>query len=108
MKRIVSFATFLLTTLVTSAAFAQGWGGQGGGGSSDKAWYAFAAALAIGLPALGGALGQARASAAALESIGRNPNAADKIFTPMLLGLALIESLVIYGLIIAILLQNRL
>ena len=38
---------------------------------------------------------------AALEGIARNPGAADKIFTPMILGLALIESLVIYALVIA-------
>ena len=108
MKKIVSMLTFASTWLMASSAFAQNWGGGGaGGGQTDKAWYALGAALAIGLPALGGALGQGRAAASALESIGRNPNAADKVFVPMLLGLALIESLVIYGLIIAILLQGK-
>ncbi len=42
-----------------------------------------------------------RAAAAALEGIARNPGAADKLFVPMILGLALIESLVIYALIIS-------
>ena len=106
-KKLASMLTFASTWLVASSAFAQNWGGAGGGGQTDKAWYALGAALAIGLPALGGALGQGRAAASALESIGRNPNAADKVFVPMLLGLALIESLVIYGLIIAILLQGK-
>ena len=46
-------------------------------------------------------------AAAAMESIGRNPNAADKIFTPMLLGLAFIEALAIYALIIAFILQGK-
>ncbi len=59
------------------------------------------AALAIGLAALGGSLGQAKVGAAALEGIARNPSAQDKIFVPMVIGLALIESLVIYALIIA-------
>ena len=69
----------------------------------DK-WLGLAAALAIGLSALGGALGQGRAASTALDGIARNPGAADKLFTPMILGLALIESLVIYSLIISIIL----
>ena len=72
-----------------------------------SAWIAMAAGLAIAIAAFGGALGQGRAAAAALEGIARNPGAADKLFTPMILGLALIESLVIYALIIAFLLQGK-
>ena len=68
---------------------------------------AIGAGLAIGVAALGGALGQGRATAAALEGIARNPNASDRIFTPMIIGLALIESLVIYGLVIAFILQAK-
>jgi F-type H+-transporting ATPase subunit c len=104
MKKIASLMTFASAWLLTSTAFAQNYGG---GGAGDKAWYALGAAIAIALPALGGALGQGRTAASALESIGRNPNAADKVFVPMLLGLALIESLAIYGFIIAILLQGK-
>lgn len=59
------------------------------------------AALAIGLAAFGGALGQARTAAAALEAIGRNPAAQNKVFVPMIIGLALIESLVLYAFVIA-------
>jgi F-type H+-transporting ATPase subunit c len=43
----------------------------------------------------------------ALEGIARNPNASGKIFTPMIIGLALIESLVIYALVIAFILQGK-
>ena len=68
---------------------------------------AFAAAVAIGLAALGGALGQGRAAASALEGIARNPDASAKIFTPLIISLALIESLVIYALVIAFLLQGK-
>lgn len=108
MKKIASLITFASAWLMSSAAMAQGWGGgAGGGGSTDKGMYAMAAALAIGLPALGGALAQGKTASMALESIGRNPNAADKVFVPMILGLALIESLVIYGFIIAILVQGK-
>ena len=67
----------------------------------------FSAALAISVAAFGGALGQGRAAAAALEGIARNPGAQNKIFTPMILALALIESLVIYALIIAFSLAGK-
>tara|TARA_R110002096_G_scaffold299503_6_gene494171 strand:- start:71283 stop:71630 length:348 start_codon:yes stop_codon:yes gene_type:complete len=74
---------------------------------SNGGWIAMACGLTIGLAALGGALGQGKTAAAALEGIARNPASADRIFTPMILGLALIESLVIYALIIAFLLQGK-
>ena len=68
---------------------------------------ALGAGLAISVAALGGGIGQGMAVRAALEGIARNPNASDKIFTPMIVGLALIESLVIYGLVIAFILQGK-
>src|SRR6185436_19442674 len=71
-------------------------------------WAALAAGLGIGIAAFGGALGQGRAAGAALEGIARNPSASDKIFTPMIIGLALIESLVIYSLVISFMLLGKL
>ena len=71
-------------------------------GSGSQGLLALGAGLAIGVAALGGALGQAKAAAAALDGIARNPAAQGKIFTPMIIGLALIESLVIYALIVAL------
>ena len=68
---------------------------------------AVGAGLGLGLAALGGSLGQGRAAAAALEGISRNPGASDKMFVPMIIGLALIESLVLYTFIIAIFLQAK-
>ena len=64
-----------------------------------------ASALAIAIAAFGGALAQGKAAAAALEGIARNPAAADKLFVPMIIGLALIESLVIYAFVIAFLIK---
>lgn len=64
------------------------------------------AGLAIGAAALGGALGQGRTASAALEGIARQPSAAARIQTPMILGLALIESLVLFAFVIAILLTT--
>ena len=68
---------------------------------------AIGAALAIGMAALGGTLAQGKAASAALEGIARNPEAQGKIFTPMLLGMALIESLVILGFVIAFMIQGK-
>lgn len=69
---------------------------------------AIGAALAIGMAALGGTLAQGKAASSALEGIARNPEAQGKIFTPMLLGMALIESLVILGFVIAFMIQGKL
>jgi F-type H+-transporting ATPase subunit c len=67
-----------------------------------------AAGFGIAIAAFGGALGQGKAAAAALEGIARNPGAAGKIQIPMIIGLALIESLVIYAFVIAIMLWLKL
>ena len=68
---------------------------------SGRGLIAVGAGLAIGAAAMGGALGQGKAVSAALDSIGRNPSASGKVFVPMILGLALIESLVILSFVIA-------
>lgn len=68
---------------------------------------ALSAAIVLGVAALGGALGQGKAASTALEGIARNPAASDKLFTPMIIALALIESLVIYALVIAFMLQGK-
>jgi F-type H+-transporting ATPase subunit c len=59
------------------------------------------AGLAIGLAVIGGAIGQGKAVAAMLESYGRNPSVGGKLLAPMLIGMALIESLVILAFVIA-------
>lgn len=75
--------------------------------SVNKGLIAIATGLAIALAAFGGALGQARAAAAALEGIARNPGARGQVFVPFILALALIESLVLYALIIAFVLSGK-
>ena len=98
---------FVAAFLVPLAAFAQEAGGRMGANRNDvKMWAGVAAGIAIGLGVLGGALGQGRAAAAALEGISRNPGAASRIQTPMILGLALIESLVLLSFVIAFFLQG--
>jgi F-type H+-transporting ATPase subunit c len=104
-KLFPPMAAFVLTALSSAAAFAQG---APAAADNSKGLIGIGAALAIGLAALGGGLGQGRAAAAALDGIARNPQASGKIFMPMIVGLALIESLVIYGLIIAFSLSGKL
>jgi F-type H+-transporting ATPase subunit c len=99
-----AFVTLLFAALGADVAFAQEHAASAGGSSS---MIALAAGIAIAGAAIGAALGQGRAVAAAMESIGRNPNAADRIQTPMILGLAFIEALAIYALVIAFLLQGK-
>ena len=64
-------------------------------------WGAIGAAFVLGIAAAAGAIGQSRAIAAACEGIARNPSAAGAIRLSMIIGLALIESLVIYALLLA-------
>lgn len=92
MSRFSTFFYFLAVTFVAFPAFAEG---------TLNPVSAIAAALSISVAAFGGALGQGRAAAAALEGIARNPGAKGEIFTPMILALALIESLVIYALLVS-------
>lgn len=97
------FAAFIVPVL----AFAQETGAKVGANGNDvKMWAALGAGFAIGLGVLGGALGQGRAASAALEGISRNPGAAPRIQTPMILGLALIESLVLLSFVIAFFLSG--
>jgi len=79
----------------------------GSDGGLGKLGLAIGAGLGIGIAAGIAGLGQGRATAAALSGIARNPGAASKIQTPMIIGLALIESLVIYALAITFLLQSK-
>ena len=105
-KLFIPLAAFVLTALSSAAAFAQGVAPVAA--DNSKGLIGIGAALAIGLAALGGGMGQGRAAAAALDGIARNPQASGKIFVPMIVALALIESLVIYGLRIAFQLAGKL
>jgi F-type H+-transporting ATPase subunit c len=88
-------------------ALAAAEGAAAGGDSQVKVAVAIAAAVAVAIAGFGAALGQGRVGAAAMESIGRNPNAADKLFLPLVLTLALLEALALYGFVIAIILTGR-
>ena len=112
MKKVLSTALLTLATLclLAPAALAAGAEALDAAGADNRftayAFLAIGSGIGMGIAALGGALAQGKAASAALEGIARNPGAADKLFTPMLLGLAFVESLVIFTFVIAFLLMN--
>jgi F-type H+-transporting ATPase subunit c len=61
---------------------------------------AIAIGIGFAIAVFGGAFGQSRIGAAAVEGAARNPGAAGRIQTMMILGLALIESLVLFALLV--------
>ena len=63
--------------------------------------------LAVAIAAFGSALGLSRAVAAAMEAMGRQPEAAGRIQTGMIIGCAFIEALTIYALLVVLLLQAK-
>lgn len=106
--RVAALVAFMCFALPLIAAAQEHEATAGDGGDYLKKFgLAIGAGLGLGLAAFGGGLGQGRTAAAALEGIARNPGAADKMFVPMIIGLALIESLVLYTFIIAIFLQAK-
>jgi F-type H+-transporting ATPase subunit c len=69
---------------------------------------ALAAGFGIAVAAFAGALGQGRAVASAMEGIARQPEAGGRIMTSLIIGLAFIESLVIYTLLLAFIVSGKL
>ena len=96
MNKKMIFMT-IAVLLMAASAFAQ----PAAPAPTGVRWNLVSAAFLLGIAAAAGAIGQGRGIAAACEGIARNPSAGGAIRTAMIIGLALIESLVIYALIIA-------
>jgi F-type H+-transporting ATPase subunit c len=73
-------------------------------GGAAAQWSIITAGFALAIAAAGGAVGQGRAVASATEAIARNPGAVGEIRGALILGLVLIESLVIYVLLVSLIL----
>lgn len=102
MNKVKMIVVFALLMLSATAVFAQDATAETAAAGGRVDWARpLAAAVVLGLAAAFGALGQGRAISAACEGIARNPGAAGPIRLAMLIGLALIESLVIYALVLA-------
>ena len=69
---------------------------------------AIATSFGVGIAALGCGIGQGIATKGALEGVARQPEAASRIMTMLIIGLALIESLTIYALVLGFMLFGKL
>lgn len=100
----MSAATIILGSAIPAlAADAAPEGGTG----LVKFALSIAAGFGLAIAAFGGALGQARAVAAAMEGIARNPGARAQMFIPLILGLVFMESLVLYMFVVSFFLIGK-
>ncbi|MGZ3692806.1 MAG: ATP synthase F0 subunit C [Bdellovibrionota bacterium] len=95
MKKLTYLAGGAVAFLAPALAFAEETAHTA---SEGRPYYAIAKGFAVGVAALGCALGQGKIVSAALEGIARNPGAREQIFTPMLLGVVFVETLLIFTL----------
>ncbi|MBI5892764.1 MAG: ATP synthase F0 subunit C [Deltaproteobacteria bacterium] len=109
MKKILlmTIAALLVFAGIVPMAFAEEAAKAVAGGGNNIPFFvaiAIAAGIGMGIGAFGTGIGQGNAVRGAVEGIARNPGASGKIMTAMLVGLAMIESLAIYVLVIALIL----
>ena len=103
-RLLLSLCVTFVVLGLASPAFAQEAQAASGGSAAAMQWSIITAGFALAIAALGAALGQGKAVASAAEAIARNPGAAGEIRGALILGLVLIESLVIYVLLISLIL----
>jgi F-type H+-transporting ATPase subunit c len=97
-KTLLFSLALLLLPIAASAA-------EGAAGLGDSNWgYALGAGIAIGFAGLGCGIGQGLTAGNTTAGIARNPGAAGAMFTNFILGMVLIESIAIYGLVVGLLL----
>jgi F-type H+-transporting ATPase subunit c len=106
MKTLNTVFFALAATLLAAPAFAEEAGSVAAHVGLSTGWVGMGVGIMMGLAVLGGTLGQSRAAAAALEGIARNPAASDKFTVPLILSLALMESLVLFAFLIGLFLQG--
>lgn len=102
-RTILTTALVVMTLGLVSPAYAQETGAAGASSAAVQ-WSIITAGFALAFAAGLGAIGQGRSIAAAVEAIARNPSAINDIRGTLILGLVLIESLVIYVLLISLVL----
>jgi F-type H+-transporting ATPase subunit c len=95
-KVLLLLLVLMFASLFAVPAFAQG--GEGRGGATN--WIAITSGFAIAIAAGLAAQGQGKTASAACEALGRNPAARAGIQVALILGLAFIESLVLFTLVI--------
>jgi F-type H+-transporting ATPase subunit c len=104
MKKTVSILIVALAALMMMAPFALAAEEEaaGGGDSGLAAMAVIGAGIGIGVAALGTGIGQGIGLSKACEGVARNPGASGKITTTLIIGLAMIESLCIYALLVSL------
>ena len=103
-RSLVTTALVVMTLGFVSPVYAQESAGSSNNVGTLVQWSIITAGFALAFAAAFGALGQGKAVSAAVEAIARNPSASGDIRANLLLGLVLIESLVIYVLLISLIL----
>lgn len=103
------FSKMIAAAMVLTAvpAFAQDIAAAAPNVGSALGWVGLGIGILMGLAVLGGTMGQGRAAAAALDGIARNPGASGKFTVPLILSLALMESLVLFAFVISLGLQGQ-
>jgi F-type H+-transporting ATPase subunit c len=104
---IILLALAMLWILAPVCLAAEGAAAETAGKSSNTLYYALAAlgcAIGMGIAAFGTGIGQGIGLGAACQGVARNPGAAGKITTTLIIGLAMIESLAIYALVVVLIL----
>jgi F-type H+-transporting ATPase subunit c len=99
---VVGLSVLVCVLWASLAVAAEAAGGSAAGLGSFFSYAVMAAGFAIGIAALGTGIGQGLAVKSSVEGIARNPEASGKITVTMLIGLAMIESLCIYALVVAL------
>lgn len=101
MKKKIAFAVLAMIAMMmfASVAFA-----SEGDVMGYYAMAAIASGIGVGLAALGTGIGMGTAVSRGCEGVARNPGVSNKIMTIMIVGLAMIESLAIYALVVALIL----
>ncbi|MFA5352657.1 MAG: ATP synthase F0 subunit C [Thermodesulfovibrionales bacterium] len=107
MKRLlaVTLLTLLAVALFAPFAFAEEAAAVAGADDAKLAYYGMATlgcAIGIGLAALGTGIGMGHGLRGATEGVARNPGVSGKIMTTLIIGLAMIESLAIYALVVVL------
>jgi F-type H+-transporting ATPase subunit c len=107
-RRTWVYLTVAIGLLLASPLSAMAQEGAAGGGEGSRAGLiGLGIGLGLGIAAFGCGMGQGRLAASAMESIGRNPNSTSQLFVPMIIGLAFVESLTLYSLVISFLLLGK-
>ncbi len=104
MKFLASMGFLACCVLVGSSAVLAAEGTVGPEAITYFCWIAVAAGIGMGIAAVGTGIGQGHAAQGACEGIARNPEASGKITTALIIGLAMIESLAIYALVVELIL----